>query len=129
MKITVSNIEQKTTAAGLEWRKIYVLNPNGKTQWFLVTPWHYEKAKLQANFQTLMGVVVGDELDISFRNGKIGDNTITFITKIKKEEQFEWLDDEQDGQQSPPQGSQQCAPSEPPNPFEEDDFDDDSIPF
>lgn len=115
----LTKFEEHKTKSDVVYYKLYFGN-----QWFLVTPWHYNVAKLNDNFNFISGIntsCVGKQYDIAWRSASINGSSVTFLTKIEEVKiEFEWLEEEQGiASNSVPQAVQ-AAPS---------DFDPFSDPF
>ena len=87
----ITKVEALTTKTDVTYYKVYFGN-----QWFMVTPWHYSKAKLMDVFDLVKLCKVGEQYDIKWRVANVGNNKVTFLTSfIKSVEEFSWDGDEQ----------------------------------
>ena len=128
MKKQLTKFETLTTSTNVTYYKVHFGN-----QWFMVTPWHYAKAKLMPMFDVIAKAKEGNEYEFKWRVGTVSTNKVTFLTQFTLcEEEFSW-DGEEQGFETPvvptPQTPKQPTYREEQLPLFPFDDDDDSVPF
>lgn len=97
MQKELTKFETLTTKTNVTYYKVHF-----GSQWFMVTPWHYSKAKLMPQYELISKCVEGKSYDIKWRVATIGSNKVTFLTQctLCEEEEFSWDGEEQGGEDS-----------------------------
>ena len=88
----LTSIEVLQTKTKVTYYKVYF-----DTQWFMVTPWHYNKASLMPIFELISKSEINNSYDIKWRVATIGSNKVTLLTQYCAQvtEEFSWDGEEQ----------------------------------